>query len=471
MEHGQKFPRLKTVASLATVAEESLSAAEDSSEDEDEIDSEDILEKIAEARERGVGTIDCMETPEGTISTLNLVELARFLEGCDMDDSDEEEDESECEAEGLENYEPTCGRSRTDGTVAGDACVGGVHARGCLEVAKPVVYSGSFQDYRADSAKFGRFRTLSSFGRAVHQNAVVAATTGDSFGCAQAASLDTVVLDQDVPREEATLIFEGASPGNVPCQLLALAKPPSMKEHASMYMALSVPTQSLSPAVAAANVFVAESKTDMIIEGALHGSNVSCQLLALCKPPSIEGETFVFTTLSDASVKDTLRWATRGTEAIAKTAVAEAPTESSRSKKVKKNHFVSLNCAEAGVTASPTCKSAHRFHFGAVELQNLSSSKLSKLPNGGFGLRAKDDGSNWTVDHSLSGKSTSLLGPSWGAGGSVLQPLCQGKFNSDQPVKVTLPKLPGIVSSGLMEQKHEAMQLRLSAVCGPRSVF
>lgn len=103
MEHGQKFPRLKTVASLATVAEESLSAAEDSSEDEDEIDSEDILEKIAEARERGVGTIDCMETPEGTISTLNLVELARFLEGCDMDDSDEEGDESECEAEGLEN--------------------------------------------------------------------------------------------------------------------------------------------------------------------------------------------------------------------------------------------------------------------------------------------------------------------------------------------------------------------------------
>jgi len=470
MEHGQKFPRLKTVASLATVAEESLSAAEDSSEDEDEIDSEDVLEKIAEARERGVGTIDCIETPEGSISTLNLVELARFLEGRDMEDSGEEEDESECEAEGLEQYEATCERNRTDGTVAGDACVAGVRARSCLEVAKPVVYSGSFQDYRADSAKFFRFRTLSSFSRSVHQKADVAANTGDSSGCSQAVSLDTVAIDQDVLREEATLIFEGASPGNVPCQLFALSKPPNMKEHSSMYMALPAPTQALSPAPAAANGLVAKSKTD-IFQGALRDGNVSCQLLALCKPPSMEGETCVFTTLSDASVKDILRWDTRGTEAMAKTAVAKASTESSRPKKVKKNQVVSPNFAEAAVIASPPSKSALRFHFGAAELQNLSSSKFSKLPNGGFGHRAKDDGSNWTVDHSLSGKSTSLFAPSWGGGGSLLEPICQGKFDSDQPVKVTVPKLPGLVSSGSMEQKNEAMQLRLGAVCGLRSVF
>jgi len=193
-----------------------------------------------------------------------------------------------------------------------------------------------------------------------------------------------------------------------------------------------------------------------IVDGALPKGSVSCQLLALAIPPSMQGANAMYATLSDAISRRIIDSTMAGAKAAAKMAAALGEPELKKTpgtftpeitetvKAIKEQPMIKTG-KEQLMTSAPV-KSAYRFHFAdPTALLHVPIVQKS-------GLRSKlsDDGSNWIVEDGLGGGShrpyrasrLSGSGSAWGGGGAMLEPLGQGKFNCDQPIKVVLPAGP-----------------------------
>lgn len=264
-----------------------------------------------------------------------------------------------------------------------------------LEVAHPVVYSGTFQDYKKESQKFCRFQTLASFTRAVRQN-VCESGTRDAVPCEK---LRCSIIDCVLP-----------SGGGVPCQLVALASPPSAQGNHAVYVTLS--------------------------------------------------STLFFSTAPKAP-------SGRGDVATAKMVVAAVtPNEGQVSSSCSPSRAGGTEASATAAAVALPGKSPHRFCFKVEDLRELGPDGFvqSKLHT--------DDSSGWRVDDTSAGAPRwfSGLGQQRNRG-AALEPIPQGKIKLDAPAVVALPKIPGRRSLGSHEQGQEAMRMCLGAVRAPGSVF
>lgn len=164
----------------------------------------------------------------------------------------------------------------------------------------------------------------------------------------------------------------------------------------------------------------------------------------------------MYATLSDSMTRNMISSTMAGAKAAVKMAAAaldQMPSaEDTESSDVEESDPVDATRVE--VTTKQPFESAYRFRFEEEDLQQIRhiGSKGSLPPampmsrKFGGGLKFKDDGSNWVVDHATSSGSRkrSLTpkhsGSSWGGGSALLEPICQGKVTCDEPVKVVLPK-------------------------------
>jgi hypothetical protein len=197
--------------------------------------------------------------PEGHVKIIDLVAIARFVGGKPMQPQEEESEEevqSESE-ESCELEESLPSEVSTEATKDADFDSSN-YCKTDLEIPQPVVYSGTFQDYKKEVSKFRRFRTLASFTRAVQFD--------DGCKKPQSRIQDPAATSWKPNIIDCNLPSKGAS-GVLPYQLVALAIPPSVQcKHAAGFVALS---KALSfESVAARKRGAAVSKVEVPIEPA-----------------------------------------------------------------------------------------------------------------------------------------------------------------------------------------------------------
>jgi len=227
-------------ATLTSLAEASSSIEVTQDISEQKAEDQDVKGLYAAAREQGIGTVQHIEMPEGSLNIVNLVDIARFIENSwglrsiDTIDTTAEAEECESDDEGEEECQADCESE----------CSTEVSQTKTLDVPTPVVYSGTFQDYRKGATKFTRFRTLTRFSQAA---CVQTPSLHDSPASTTFKLLSSIVPDilTDIASQiEATrerhLIIEGSSlQGHVPCQFLALSTPPGMQKEGCVLTTLS----------------------------------------------------------------------------------------------------------------------------------------------------------------------------------------------------------------------------------------
>lgn len=403
VKEGRKFRRFSTLASLARAA--------CNDKDDTPTRDDDIKTLYAAAREEDVGTVSRVDLPEVSISIVNLVDVARFirqsmqLDGCSTSQGETEEETANDydewnaeEGEELEDLDVECAPTKP-----------------VLEIPRPVVYEGTFQDYKKGVAKFTRFKTLS---RLSHQR---------------------ICADVDVPQESMAEELKAAP-------LVPAASLPSMEMDDGC-------------------IDTGDCQQCSIIECPLLPGSTPCQLLALAIPPSMEAQGSVFTTLSNAIVTKLIASTMAGAKAAVKMAAAFDLPQQNRmplmpdSKSDVLQESTSDTAKIDSVVKDVPSKSANRFQFAKEHLQILDSavtkgvsfSAMPAMQKKGIMGAFHDDGSSWTVDNAVAVGSTwrrrtsrlSGSGSSWGGGGTVLEPICQGKFACDQPIKVVLCNVPG----------------------------
>jgi hypothetical protein len=421
LKEGHKFRRFSTLASLAKATHD---VDDEIPEEEDQIKS-----FYAEARQEGIGTVDHIEVPEASVNIVNLVAVARFIErkwmphqspdSCECEDEfDEEEiedEDEECE-DRSENDEDGAFEDELQSYNSGEDCRVAI-TTGVLQVASPVVYSGTFQDYKKDSSKFTHFSTLARFSRAARDM--------EPAVCAALYTEPTAV--------------ECDCHGAVPC------------------INQRVTILDTSPA-----------------------GYVPCQLLALVTPPGLQENETIFATISEGLVNNMIGSTLAGAKVAAKRAVGVyTQPKQAKSKLVGNSHpceGVSLR-SQARVTAAvaPSGPSPYRFKLKEDEIQEFGctghlSPRRPPFHKPGAVQKAKDDGSSWIVDDPCISHSRSS-GSAWGGGATLLDPICHGKFSLDQPVAVTLSKTSDLPAAISYEQSHEAFLISLGAAGGARSVF
>lgn len=205
----------------------------------------------------------------------------------------------------------------------------------------------------------------------------------------------------------------------------------------------------------------------------LDGVTVPCQLLALASPPSLGEEKFVYATLSTSLVGRITRSTMSGAKAAAKRAAALGytgePVASSKQGDEAREEM-------APITATRLQSPFRRFNFAEEDIRDFVYEGLpSASPAKKFilGSKSKDDGSGWTVEYSAPSlgmrryQTPRHSGSSWGGGTALLQPICNGKLDVNKPVKLSLPR-PGAKVDTLYDQDSEPWQLHRDAV---RSVF
>jgi len=352
-KQGSKFSRFETLRSFTRTSPN----LEDTDEQSERL--EDVNSLYAQAREQGIGTFDHIEMPEGSVNIVNLADIARFIEkswglssGDAVDDDVDEEEWPELE----ELEEP--------------------------DIPRPVVYSGTFADYKKEGQKFTRFQTLTRFNSAV--------------------SVETPHAQKDV----CSASFK----------LLSTIVPDILADITSQLETCREP--------------------HVIIEASSSQVYVPCQFLALCTPPDTK-DGCVLTTLSDAIVEKMLR----STMAGAKRSVREiAATGSTPSADVAASESFESPTIDLKDVFIPTKSEWSKFSFGqagAAQAQKDDGSNWAvdsspmKGPIAFVGSRRR----------SLSQRSS---GSSWGAGGSFLEPICSGKASLGQAFKVTVPQLPSM---------------------------
>jgi len=365
LKEGNKFARFSTLTSLAHGRIEDMGELAE--------DPDDVNTLYAAAREQGIGTVDHIAMPEGSLNIVNLVDIARFIEKSwglssgDDDEQDAEADECNAEDEEADTIQAECPSDCSTRASTMD-----------VDIPKPVVYSGTFQEYMKEASKFTRFSTLSGF-------------------------TEKVCVETPPPQSTAS---------SASFELLSTRVPDILADITSQIEA---------------------TEPHQIIEGLSPEGYVSCQLLALCSPPSKQKEQCVFTTLSDAivqrNVNSTMAGAKRSMTMLAANACAQIDASESREDPVP-----STTHADPKEVFIPVKQDWSKF----------SSDR---------GM--KDDGSGWNMCSSLPRGPVAFAGSrrrsfsqrssgaSWGAAGELLEPICQEKVSFDQSVKVTIPKFPG----------------------------
>lgn len=379
----RKFTRFSTLATFSKVISRTSSEVSTHSEAGD-----DIQKLYAEARAQDVGTVDAVELPECTMKTVNLVDIARFIqesrgetighqEEQDLEeewenDEEEEEDEQEEYSIDVERYEQQ------------------------IEIL-------SDDEMRALIAKADADLLMPSF--------------MDS----------TIEVDSTMDDKQCMIVDSCFPDGCVPCQLVALATPPSSTSDPSMYMAFS-----------------------------------------------------------DATVKTAVASTMAGAKAAAKMAVAELEPELDHTENTLFSHDeveqVEAKASEFDVAdsvlhsrTSKSTASLHRFKFASYDLEVIAAGKHAFAPS------RKDDGSNWVVDNSRLGESYACLprkrrsqgsASSWGGGGAFLEPIASGKVSLEKAVSVTLPKLPsGPPSADELRSLGAAESMRFGPLPRSSAIF
>jgi len=163
----------------------------------------------------------------------------------------------------------------------------------------------------------------------------------------------------------------------------------------------------------------------------------------------MQKEGCVYTTLSDAIVKRMVGSTMAGAKAAAKMAATKGAPKlgAAESQLAMDSDFViSSPLGNPSVLA----KSSHRFRVGDDAFLGDITKGFQLSNKASFDNQRKDDGSNWIVGGGMPAGSVPFVvqrrrslcqtGSSWGGGGSLLEPISQGKLLLDQPFKMTLPK-------------------------------
>jgi hypothetical protein len=199
-----------------------------------------------------------------------------------------------------------------------------------------------------------------------------------------------------------------------------------------------------------------------------------CQLVALATPPSALGGHPIYVALSDALFSFTAPKApTAGVDAatakivVAATKARSGPVGSCCSTNADGATKASSHAVVAGGLPG---KSPYRFRFNSEHLQELGAggfvqSKLSKSSK----LHKADDGSRWVVDDTFASAPRwfTSLGQQRYQGAAVTEFTSEGKVKLDAGAVVALPKIPGRLPS----QEQGSMRMCLSAVRSSHSAF
>jgi len=124
---------------------------------------DEIKALYSAAREEDVGTVSRIDIPEGSISIVNLVDVARYIQksmyGIDTLEAEEEEEE-DITSDGYDEYEldeedssetlDVESKSDLSGNVSAGAAA--VQVKRDLEIPRPVVYSGPLRTTRRKQA-------------------------------------------------------------------------------------------------------------------------------------------------------------------------------------------------------------------------------------------------------------------------------------------------------------------------------
>jgi len=330
--------------------------------------------------EQGIGTVDHIEMPEGSLNIVNLVEVARFIEkSWGLSGSSDAVNDEDAEAEEYESEDQEEGECQAD-------CESGCSTKASstkeLDAPRPIVYSGTFQDYKKGATKFTRFTTLTRLNRAVRAQTPPAQNSACSASFKLLSTIVPDILSDIMSQIEAT------------------------REHR------------------------------VIVDGSTPQGHVPCQFLALSTPPSMQKEGCSLTTLSDAIVekmiKSTMAGAKRAARMIVGRDAPEVVPSCTPSPCAEEVDVLNVDPKRVYLPPKPHW---HKFSFGHGSKDDACNWKVDtssvKGPVAFVGSRRR----------SLSQRCS---GSSWGGAGSLLEPICQGKLSLDQDFKVNLPALEGV---------------------------
>jgi len=404
----RKFSRFSTLASLSEATASCTSEESTCDEDEQGLRERELKHLYREARGQDVGTVRTIEMPEFTTKIVNLVDVARFIQQArgDWASSEEEleleEEEEQCEEEEAYDEEDEHG---IDNQSPSD-----VFSKDKLEAVKPIVYAGTFEDYKKDSRKFTRFRTMQACSSALHD------TNSTDMSCSG-----------NVASQE-----QRALPIDAACSVSSTFDC-TIEVDSSM-----------------------NDKRRVIMDSHIVNPFSPCQLIALATPPSSTADVSMYLTLSNVSLKTSRSLTMAGAKAAVKRAVADLDKVTSH----QEEQLKSVPTREAFEPRVTCQQSAYRFKFAAHQLEAIESK------NAGAAFIFKDDGSNWLVDHAPPGSSYlhqrrrgHSSASAWGGGSATLEPIAHGKVSLTQDVSFTLPKLPATYSRDASVSEHRQFGL------------
>lgn len=154
--------------------------------------------------------------------------------------------------------------------------------------------------------------------------------------------------------------------------------------------------------------------------------------------------------LSDAIVKKMVGSTMAGAKAAVKMAATKGAPKSgvAQSQPAIDSDFV---ISSPLGTPSLLAKSAHRCRVGDEAFPGVVSKGFQLSKKTSFDNQRKEDGSNWIVGGGMPASSVPFVvqrrrslcqtGSAWGGGGSLLEPISQGKVSLDEPIKMTLRKV------------------------------
>lgn len=390
----RKFSRFSTLASFSGATTDCSSERSTCDEDEQGQQESELRRLYRDARKQDIGTVRTIEMPEFTTKVVNLVDVVRFIQMARGDwvsdeDGAEEEEEQQCEEDDAYDEE--------EENVIDKQCLSNMFSKVELDVSKPIVYAGTFEDYKKDSRKFERFRTIQACSSAL---------------CDTSSTVMSCARQVDAEEKQASAIDAACSMS-------------STFEYATEV------DSSMN------------DKEPLIFDSHISDPFTACQLVALATPPSLAAEMSMYMALSNVSLKTLSSSTMAGAKAAMKRVVADLDKVTSD----QEEQSESLQ-AQVPFEQEIACRqNAYRFKFAAHQLEAIESK------NPGAALLFKDDGSNWLVDHALPGSSYAhqrrrghSSASSWGGGSTTLEPIAHGKVSLAHDVSFTLPKLPAAYS-------------------------
>lgn len=406
----RKFSRFSTLACFSEAASSCTSEGSTCNADELVLLESEIMQLYGEARAKDIGTVRTIEMPECSTKIVNLVDVARFIQqsraDCDcVGEGEDAEADEELPWEGdgacAEEHNPVMEQqqSKSDG-----------FTKDTLEIQKPLVYAGTFEQYKKESSKFIRFRTMQAFSSALCE------TRQPDMSCTRINAAE----EQPASAINATKTM----PSMLDC---------TIEVDSSM-----------------------NDKRQVIFDTHIMHPFSACQLVALATPPSLVSDVSMYMTLSDVSVRAACSLSVAEAKAAVRKAVADLGAGNDNSDQKEERAHAQVPASKLGLTCQ---QRAYRFKFAADQLEAIGS----KTAGGIFTV--KDDGSNWVVDHGSSYAHQRRRGHSsasaWGGGSTTLEPIAHAKVSLSHNVSFTLPKL----SAAYSRDASESERPQLGSLC------